>query len=294
MDYVYELADWQKEMYELFPGRKAVIDMAVCCLIAKQNMLLIGPPGTAKTKLLETLVESITDSTVFYLQFHRAIRREDIVGMLDIKHLTETGEVRHNTKGFLPEAHYAVLDELLRGSPSATNSLLSILHPEERLLKLGNDTIFCPVETCFATSNYMDEPDEEALDALYERFAVIMYVQHSLTKAEELSIYMNQGISRSRFIDKKELRKLQRKAANIEVPIEVLEDVIKLREACSEVREQSIRSTSHVILIAKAMAALTGESKLNIDIVSHVAPYVFTRHQKETAQYIAKCVSLGV
>ena len=54
------------ELKHYFKEREEVVDGAFTALLARHHVLLIGPPGTAKTNLAETLCKSITGSHYFF------------------------------------------------------------------------------------------------------------------------------------------------------------------------------------------------------------------------------------
>ena len=56
----------RSELKDYFKERGEVVDGALTALLSKQHLLLIGPPGTAKTNLVETLCKSITGAKYFF------------------------------------------------------------------------------------------------------------------------------------------------------------------------------------------------------------------------------------
>src|SRR2546428_4037108 len=78
------------------------------------------------------------------------------------------------TRGYLPEAHFAFLDELWKANSSILNSLLAIIN--ERLLYNDGEVIQCPLETMMIASAELTQ--EQALSALYDRYLLYYRDEH--------------------------------------------------------------------------------------------------------------------
>lgn len=70
------------------------------------------------------------------------------------------------TKGYLPEASVAFIDEIFKANSAILNSLLTILN--ERLFDNGATRTAVPLICLVGASNEL--PESEELDALYDRF----------------------------------------------------------------------------------------------------------------------------
>src|SRR5215208_2669959 len=89
--------------------RDAEVDLVLTALVAREHVLLVGPPGTAKSMLLDALVRWM-DGRRFTALLTRFTAPEELFGPVSIKGLKEDRYVRV-TKGKLPEAHLCYLDE---------------------------------------------------------------------------------------------------------------------------------------------------------------------------------------
>ena len=116
-----------------FVGKDEIIDLMGVCLVAGENLFLHGPPGTAKSALVQELARRI-DGRVFDYLLTRFTEPNEIFGPFDIRKLRD-GELVTNTEGMLPEASLVFLDELLNANSAILNSLLNVLN--ERVFGAG-------------------------------------------------------------------------------------------------------------------------------------------------------------
>jgi MoxR-like ATPase len=151
-------------MKRAFVGKDEIIDLMGVCLVAGENLFLLGPPGTAKSMLVHDLGRRLDGRTFDYL-LTRFTEPNELFGPFDIRRLRE-GELVTNTEGMLPEASLVFLDELLNANSAILNSLLGALN--ERVFRRGRETRKLPMLMAVGASNRL--PEEEALNALFDRF----------------------------------------------------------------------------------------------------------------------------
>lgn len=147
-----------------FIGKDDIIDLMGICLVARENIFLLGPPGTAKSALIKELSKSLNGKTFEYL-LTRFTEPNELFGPFDIRKLRE-GELVTNTEGMLPEANLIFLDELLNANSAILNSLLMVLN--EKVFRRGRENKTLPVVMIAGASNHL--PEDEALQALFDRF----------------------------------------------------------------------------------------------------------------------------
>jgi MoxR-like ATPase len=143
-------------------------------LLAGEHVLLVGPPGAAKSQLARRLSGVIAkDKDGIY--FERLLTKfsvpEELFGPLSIKAL-EADRFERKTRGFLPEAQIAFIDEVFKASSAILNTLLLMLN--ERVFDNGDVRHHVPLMTVVAASN--EVPQDEALAAFYDRFALRVQV----------------------------------------------------------------------------------------------------------------------
>src|SRR5215212_4083174 len=153
-------------MKAAFVGKDEIIDLIGVCLVAGENLFLHGPPGTAKSALIQDLARRI-DGRVFDYLLTRFTEPNELFGPFDIRRLRE-GDLVTNTEGMLPEASLVFLDELLNANSAILNSLLMVLN--EKIFRRGRETRQLPALMIVGASNHL--PEEEALQALFDRFLI--------------------------------------------------------------------------------------------------------------------------
>jgi MoxR-like ATPase len=153
-----------RQLKSAFVGKDEIIDLMGIALVARENLFLLGPPGTAKSAMVRALSARLGGHTFEYL-LTRFTEPNELFGPFDIRKLRE-GELVTNTEGMLPEANLVFLDELLNANSAILNSLLMILN--ERIFRRGRETRPLPVLMIVGASNHL--PEDEALQALYDRF----------------------------------------------------------------------------------------------------------------------------
>lgn len=155
-----------QHLKEKFVGKDDIIDLMGICLAGRENMFLLGPPGTAKSALVKELSNLLQGKTFEYL-LTRFTEPNELFGPFDIRKLRE-GDLVTNTEGMLPEANLIFLDELLNANSAILNSLLMILN--EKVFRRGRETRDLPVTLIVGASNRL--PEDEALQALFDRFLI--------------------------------------------------------------------------------------------------------------------------
>ena len=150
------------------------IDLLGLATISGIDLLFLGDPGVGKTWAIELLVNhGLTGMNLFNHLLAKDQSAAELLGPKDVMAMTQGVEARM-TKGYLPEANYAYLDEVFKASPPMLNPLLDI--GANRKLKVGGKVIDCSqLLSIFMSSNEL--PDREDLAAFRDRIAITKFVQ---------------------------------------------------------------------------------------------------------------------
>jgi len=151
--------------------RESLVETLALAAVAGEHLLVVGPPGTAKSEAVRR-VSRATGGRYFEYLIGRFTEPSEIFGPVDLRKLRE-GVVETESRGMLPEAEVAFLDEIFLGSTAILNTLLGILN--ERVFRRGHTVHPCPLRLCVGASNAL--PDDESLAAFADRFLVRVFVE---------------------------------------------------------------------------------------------------------------------
>ncbi|MFO1433403.1 MAG: AAA family ATPase [Candidatus Competibacteraceae bacterium] len=170
---------------DLFVDRETAVELLVLASVCQEHLLLIGPPGTAKTELVNRYAE-LVDARHFHYLLTRFTEPSELFGPLDLQAFQQ-GTFHIRTEGMLPEAQIAFLDEVFQGSSAILNTLLTLVN--ERMFHNGSNRQRVPLLSLVGVSNTL--PDDPWLQAFADRF--VLRQQLELVPDERLEELLNQG-----------------------------------------------------------------------------------------------------
>src|SRR6202045_3413196 len=150
-------------------AKQSLIDLMVVAAVAQEPLLLVGPPGTAKSDLVLKFKDAlgIADEDYFEYMLTRFTEPSEIIGPIDISQL-RAGRYIRREQGKLRTARLGFLDEIFKSNSAILNILLTIIN--ER--KFYQDGAPQPVRlrVLFAATN--EVPEQSELAALKDRFCL--------------------------------------------------------------------------------------------------------------------------
>ncbi|AKU91847.1 AAA family ATPase [Vulgatibacter incomptus] len=259
----------RSELSASFFERDDVIEGLLCALVAGQHVLLLGPPGTAKSELAHELCQRIEGADYFQWLLTRFTTTEELFGPISLKGLEQDRYLRV-TAGKLPRAHIAFLDEVFKASSSILNTLLTILN--ERRFDGGDGPSKVPLLSLVGAANEL--PEDEELSALYDRFLLRYQVEYLAEDFRFLQMLRAGPPAVRSTLRLDELTELRANAAAVEVPGEILQDLATLRRILFD--KDVVASDRRYRLsleLLRARAAIHGRAKVTSDdlaLLSHV------------------------
>ena len=227
---VDKLDNISNELKNMFVERENVIDNSIKALITGQTVLLIGPPGTAKSALTNELCDRINNGNYFSWLLNRTSDPSEILGPFSIKEMEKDKFLRVTTNK-LPEAEIVFLDEIFKCNEPTLNILLPIIN--EKVFYNDGEAIDVPLVTLFAASN--EFPEEDALLALYDRMIFRMYVDYIGDVQNKLKMFkgfLNKDKEKTvTTISLVELKKLRTMLDKVEIDESILKEYIALINA---------------------------------------------------------------
>src|SRR5437016_1855879 len=105
-----------------FVSKNEMVELLITCAIAQEHLLIVGPPGTAKSELIKRFARLCTgdqpssnngsDGSVNYFEYllTRFTEPNEIFGPVDIASFQQGKGMRRNIQGMLPCAKIVFLD----------------------------------------------------------------------------------------------------------------------------------------------------------------------------------------
>lgn len=256
--------------------REATLKMALLTVLAGENLVLIGPPGTGKSLIARRIAESLAqdsddskDNAYFEYLLTKFSTPEEIFGPLSITEL-KADRYKRNTAGYLPSVKIAFLDEIFKASSSILNALLTILN--ERIYHNGAERQAVNMQALIAASNELPTNQEE-LSALYDRFLVRSFVDY--VKPESLPLLFANAGERPKLstLTIADLESIAESVKTVTIPHEVQEAVLRIwakhKEIFKEDRREGLsdRRLKKVIHLLSVSAATNGRSQVDLSDV---------------------------
>jgi MoxR-like ATPase len=247
----------EQELNSCYLERKDVIRGLLVGLLTKQHVLLLGPPGTAKSMVANDLCSRI-GGQYFQWLLSRTSTTEELFGPYSLKAL-ENDSYRRVTKNKLPEANVAFIDEIFKCNSAVLNTMLSVLN--ERIFFNDGAPVNVPLEMAVGASNELPE-DREELGALWDRFLLrytVGYIKDP-RNFEKLLATTNNGGTKTTLTE----QELQQARVEVEV-VDITRIIPRVQELRQKMVERNIpvsdRRWRQALNLIKAQAWLEGRKQ---------------------------------
>lgn len=255
MSALAQIQQLRSDLMSRFPERREVIDGSLAAVLAADHVLLLGPPGSAKSALVRAIAQAF-GGVYFERLMTKFSTPEELFGPVSLKAL-EQDRFTRIVSGKLPEAEFAVIDEVWKSSSAILNSLLTLTN--ERLFHNDGAPMKCPLVSLFGASNEL--PEGKELEALFDRFLLRFDVQYLLRPSNFRSILLAPEPTPSVALSMDLLREAQAQAAKVTVTEDTLQALIAIRDSCrAEGIIASDRRWKKTLRIVQATAYLAGET----------------------------------
>ena len=246
----------RSELNSAFPERRDVIDGALAAMLAGEHVLLLGPPGTAKSALVRAIAQAFS-GTYFERLLTKFSTPEEVFGPVSLKGL-ENDRFARVTTGKLPEAEIAFVDEIFKSNSAVLNSMLAIVN--ERVFHNDGTAMRCPLVSLFGASNEL--PEGKELEALFDRFLLRFDVQYLLAASNVRAVLAAGEPTIATTLTMDDLRRAQTDVAAVKVTDDTVDALLAIRDACrAEGIVASDRRWKKSLCIVRASAWLAGEKK---------------------------------
>ncbi len=289
---------------EVIFGQEQVVERALVALISGGHALLVGVPGLAKTKLVETL-GTVLGLDARRIQFTPDLMPSDILGA----EVMEQDAAGKRSFRFIPGPVFAQLlmaDEINRASPRTQSALLQAMQ-EYHVTVAGHRHDLPGPFHVLATQNPLEQEGTYPLpEAQLDRFLMQVDVLYPEIEAERRILIETTGSKEARdanVLSADRLRDIQALVRKMPVPETVVEAILKLvRSARPETGDKDVaamvdwgpgpRASQALALTVRARALVDGRLAPSIDDVRALAEPVL-QHRMALA-YAARAEGLGV
>lgn len=241
-------------------GRRVVVDLLELAVIAGTNVLLFGPPGTAKTLAVDIFASCIDRSSVFSTMLSKFSKPSEVFGPMDLQAF-KAGRLETHTDGYLPSATIGIIDEIFKGSSAILNTLLPLAN-ERRFFDDGKWHA-TPLRLMVGMSNELPE-DAVVLAAIYDRFPLKHWAEY-LGESDFAAMLTAPRWSAANppaapvTLTEADFKEIGRRMAEVTVPPEVIRSLCDIRRMLAAQKVvASDRRYTQALAIIKASAVRRG------------------------------------
>jgi MoxR-like ATPase len=265
-------------------GQSLVVDQALITILSGGHGLLVGVPGLAKTKLVDTL-GLVLGLATRRVQFTPDLMPSDILGSEVLDQSADGTRSFRFVRGPI-FAQLLMADEINRASPRTQSALLQAMQEYHVTIAGQRHDLPAPFHV-LATQNPLEQEGTYPLpEAQLDRFLLQIDVNYPDRDAEHRMLLETTGASEAKaeaVLDGDELRSLQQLVRRLPIGESVIEAILNLVRSArpGEIKEKRLadviawgpgpRASQALMLACRARALLDGRYAPSVDDVTALA-----------------------
>lgn len=254
------------------------IALSLLAMIAGESIILLGPPGVAKSMVARQMGNALSGGKGFEYLMSRFSTPDEIFGPVSISKLKDEDKYERATEGYLPSADVAFLDEIWKAGPAIQNTLLTIIN--EKIFRNGDTNVQVPLKLLIAASNELPAKDE-GLEALWDRFIIRIVSRNIQDEQTFYRMLLDDGqavaVPKKLQITAREYSAWQKEIEKVTVPAEVLQSISRIRHGLKAVTVMekitrdvyvSDRRWKHIVRLLKTAAFINHNKEVGFGEMS--------------------------
>lgn len=224
-----DIAKARESVARVIFGQESVVEQTLVAILAGGHALLVGVPGLAKTKLVETL-GTVLGLDARRVQFTPDLMPSDIVGT-EVMDQDETGRRSFRFVRGPVFAQLLMADEINRASPRTQSALLQSMQEYHVTVAGERHDLPAPFHV-LATQNPLEQEGTYPLpEAQLDRFLCQVDVHYPSIEAERRILLATTGVAEDKAVavmTAERLREIQMLVRRMPVPESVVEAILSL------------------------------------------------------------------
>jgi len=216
---------------DFFVERDEIIEIMFLALLSRNHVIMIGPPGTAKSYLITCFNGHFEGFRLFTHQLTKYTLPEEVFGQYSLSKLKDD-KLERIKHGKLQDCEIAFIDEVFNANSSILNSFNQVMN--ERTF----DHEPIDLISMFAATNF--QPEEPVLVAFFDRFLFKIFIDEINDKENFIHMLKSKNFDIKIRVSRDEFEELRSKLPGIKMNGKIE----KLAEIWELLRVNNIRCSS--------------------------------------------------